>query len=559
MERLRPTPAAPPEPEEIAPPPRVRAIAYYLPQFHPIPENDAWWGAGFTEWTNVTRARPLFDGHYQPHLPADLGFTDLRLPEVREAQAALAREHGLHGFCYYYSFGGKRLLDRPLREMVESGKPDFPFCICWANESWSRRWDGAEAEVLVAQDDSDAFYRGFIHEVLPILRDPRYIRVDGKPVLLVYRIGRMPDAAGVAAAWREAAVAAGLPGLYLCSVQSHDPNLDPSRFGWDAAVEFPPSPWHGRVVDPRSLPGLDPDFTGTVFDYPDLVTRYLQREVPRYRLLRGVMTSWDNTARRGPAAYLFQGATPGEYETWLRATVAWTEAHVPPSERLVFVNAWNEWAEGAHLEPDQRHGRAWLEATARGLDRARAWRGALEVLRRGAAVDPAALRVHLDDVERALDRLDRTEERPPACASRLVPGAPPSLDAKPVSADALLHVDEVQGAKPRGRVVLRPGEPLRVKGWALAAGMEPLRSESYLMLRSPNGERLFTAPIKYRMVRHDVAFRHRTLDPRVTRFAGFEVELESGALLPGEYKLSVVQATKERVAAAFSEHRVVVE
>jgi hypothetical protein len=537
----------------------VRAIAYYLPQFHPTPENDAWWGKGFTEWTNVTRAKPLFEGHYQPHLPADLGFYDLRLPEIRRAQADLARAHGLHGFCYYYySFGEKRLLERPLLEMLERGEPDFPFCICWANETWSRRWDGAEAEVLVAQDDSPDTYRRFIHEVLPILSDRRYIRVNGAPLVLVYRVGRIPDAAAIAGYWREAAAQAGLPGLYLCAVQSHDPTLDPRAHGFDAAVEFPPSPWDGRRVDPATLPGLDPDFSGQVFDYRDLATRFMKREEPPYRLLRGVMTSWDNTARRGPASYLFQGATPREYEAWLRATVAWTEAHHPPEERLVFVNAWNEWAEGAHLEPDQRDGHAWLEATSRALSRASAWRGALELLRRGGPVSAEALRPYLDDLEHALDRLDRSTAAAAAPQSRLEEGTPPVLDGKPLSTDGLLKIELLQRDRPRGRVALRAGEPLHVKGWAVAPGLPVLGAASFLMLRSPTGERTFTAQVVHREARHDVAFQHRHLDARSTIHAGFEIELDSEGVAPGEYKLGMVQATADKVVASFSEHRVVV-
>jgi hypothetical protein len=538
----------------------VRAIAFYLPQFHPIPENDEWWGRGFTEWTNVVRARPLFEGHEQPHLPTDLGFYDLRVPEVREAQADLARASGIHGFCYYYySFGSKRLLERPLLEVVESGQPDFPFCICWANESWSRRWDGAEAQVLVAQDDSDATYRRFIHEVLPILSDRRYIRVDGAPVLLVWRVGRMPDATGTAASWREAALAAGLPGLYLCAVQSHDSDIDPRAHGFDAAVEFPPAPWHGDRIDPRTLAGLDPDFTGQVFDYRDLATRLVAREAPPYRLLRGVMTSWDNTPRRGPAAFLFRGSSPREYESWLRASTAWTEFHNPPAERLVFINAWNEWAEGAHLEPDQRHGRAWLDATARGLARASAWRGALEALRRGERPDDATLRCYLDDIEFALDRLERSGAPPRAHGTRLVSGWPPSFDRRAVSSDGMMQLEAVQGDKPRGRVSLRPGEPLHLKGWSFAPGVEALRAAPFLMLRSPNGERIFTAPIPGRSVRHDVSFRFRRMDGRVTALSGFEFRLDSSALTPGEYKLSVLHASEDRVVAANSEHRVVVQ
>ncbi|MBI5069719.1 MAG: glycoside hydrolase family 99-like domain-containing protein [Deltaproteobacteria bacterium] len=540
------------------PAPEVRAIAYYLPQFHPTPENDEWWGKGFTEWTNVVRARPLFTGHEQPHLPTELGFYDLRVPEVRKAQAELAREHGIHGFCYYYySFGEKRLLERPLMEVLASGEPDFPFCICWANETWSRRWDGSEAQVLVAQDDSDEHYRGFIDEVMPILQDRRYIRVEGRPVLLVYRVGRMKDPAAIARHWRLRAEAEGLPGLYLCAVQSHDPNVDPRQVGFDAAVEFPPSPWHGRAIDPRTLPGLDPDFTGSVFDYQDLVSRYLQRETPAYRLLRGVMTDWDNTPRRGSSSFFFRGSTPRAYETWLRATASWTRAHNPPQERILFINAWNEWAEGAHLEPDQRHGRAWLEATSRGLARAEAWRAALELLRSGAPVSAEGLRPYLEDLEMALERVDRAGGRPGEPRTEFRAGVP-QAQGRPASTDCVVHFDQFQGDEPRGRVELRSTDELRVKGWALSPKVEPVRCAAFVMLTSPNGERVFSAPLKARTRRPDVAFRNRNLDPKVTDFVGFEGRFGCAAVAPGEYRLSVTQVAQDRVVSGQSEHRIIV-
>ena len=222
-------------------PPRL--IAFYLPQFHPIPENDAWWGKGFTEWTNVTRARPLFAGHQQPRLPADLGFYDLRLPEVREAQAELARRYGIHGFCYYYYWFGDavQLLDRPLREMLASGAPDFPFCLCWANENWTRRWDGREQDVLVAQDHGRENNLAFIRSIVPYLRDSRYIRVDGRPLLLVYRIALIPDLARTVAAWREELARHGLPPPYLVAAESFDQSGSVAvAAGFDAACEFPP-------------------------------------------------------------------------------------------------------------------------------------------------------------------------------------------------------------------------------------------------------------------------------------------------------------------------------
>lgn len=346
--------------------PRVRAIAFHLSQFHPIPENDRWWGAGFTEWTNVTRARPNFDGHYQPHLPADMGFYDLRVPEVREQQAALARAHGIHAFCYYYYwFAGKRLLERPVEEMRASGRPDFPYCFCWANENWTRRWDGADREVLIAQNPSRADDERLVRDLLPHFRDPRYLRVDGRPLFMVYRVGVLPDVRASAAIWRDVARREGIGELYLCAARTYDTG-DPEQYGFDAVVEFPP---HG-VRTPSINAQFDlanPDFEGQIVDYRQFVLDALARPEPSYRVHRTVMPGWDNTARRPNHSLTFVNATPEIYELWLRELVARAAEQREGDSRLVFVNAWNEWAEAAHLEPDRRYGRQFLEATRRAL------------------------------------------------------------------------------------------------------------------------------------------------------------------------------------------------
>ncbi|MEO5702028.1 MAG: glycoside hydrolase family 99-like domain-containing protein [Casimicrobiaceae bacterium] len=346
----------------------VRAVAFYLPQFHPIPENDQWWGKGFTEWRNVVRARPNFPGHYQPQLPADLGFYDLRLSETREAQAALARSHGISAFCYYhYWFSGRRLLERPLEEVVASGKPDFPFCVCWANENWTRRWDGLDREILVGQDYSPDDAMGFIRDLLPVLADPRYLRITGRPVVLVYCVSALPDPRRWADTWRRAAQQAGHPDLYLALVQSvNETGGDPRPIGFDAAVEFPP---HLFAMDELTagVSGVRPGFRGVIFDYIACARHGLARPRPDYTLLRGAMPGWDNTARGQDTANAFVNAEPANYERWLRGIVATTRAWHSGDERLVFINAWNEWAEGCHLEPDLRYGSAFLEATHRAL------------------------------------------------------------------------------------------------------------------------------------------------------------------------------------------------
>ena len=343
----------------------VRAIAFYLPQFHTIPENDAWWGPGFTEWTNVTRARPKFAGHYQPHLPADMGFYDLRVAQTRGKQAALASAYGIHGFCYYYYwFAGKRLLEMPVEALLASGEPDFPYCLCWANENWTRRWDGADKEVLIAQNPSRADDERLIRDLFQHFRDSRYIRVHGKPLLIVYRIGVLPDVAATAELWRTIARREGIGELYLCAAKTYDTG-DPTYYGFDAVVEFPP---HGlrTVTMHEQLDLLDPEFRGTVVDYRQFVVDCMTTREPSYTLHRTVMPGWDNTARRQNQALVFAHASPEVYELWTRELAAQARRK-PPGERLLFINAWNEWAEGAHLEPDQRFGHQYLAATQRAL------------------------------------------------------------------------------------------------------------------------------------------------------------------------------------------------
>jgi lipopolysaccharide biosynthesis protein len=341
----------------------VRAIAFYLPQFHPIPENDLWWGKGFTEWTNVTKARPNFEGHYQPHLPADLGFYDLRLPEARERQAELAGEYGIHGFCYYhYWFGGRRLLERPFNEVLSSGRPDFPFCLLWANENWTRRWDGLDNEILMAQRHSGEDDRNFIRSLLPAFEDRRYIRVNGKPLLLVYRVGLLPDARRTAAIWREEVKNAGIGEIYLCAVQRDRLHIDPRSYEFDSAAEFPPySPTINKLDS--QIAKINSSFVGIVCDYWLNANAMIYRPKPAYTLFKGVMTGWDNTPRLQDASLIYVNSAPEAYEYWLGKAVEHMIANYNGDERLVFINAWNEWAEGAHMEPDRRYGRRFLEAT----------------------------------------------------------------------------------------------------------------------------------------------------------------------------------------------------
>ena len=344
----------------------VRAIAFYLPQFHPTPENDAWWGKGFTEWTNVARAQPHMFHHRHPRLPTDLGYYDLRVPEVMHEQARLATEYGLDGFCFYvYWFEGRRVLEKPMDIWLRIG-PDFPFCICWANENWTRRWDGSEKEVLIPQTYSSGFEARFIADMLPMLTDPRYIKVDGAPILPIYKVSDFPDPAASARLFKQAAAELGIPDLHLVVVQSFG-HGDPRPLGFDAAIEFAPPHKDRLLVDPQRMGGVHEDFEGFIEDYVGVASRSINAEPTDYILYRGCSPMWDNTARRRNRGHVLVNDSPKAYAAWLRFLTH--EAMVRRREvaPLIFINAWNEWGEGAYLEPDEHHGNLYLELTREAL------------------------------------------------------------------------------------------------------------------------------------------------------------------------------------------------
>lgn len=344
-------------------------VAFYLPQYHPIPENDAWWGRGFTEWRNVARALPQFEGHAQPRLPGDLGFYDLRILQTMRDQAELARDHGISAFCFYfYWFQGRTLLHAPVEQWLQDHSITLPFCLCWANEGWSRRWDGRPGEVLLEQVHDADDDLAFIAHVARFLRDPRYLHVDGKPLLLVYRPELMPDPAATARRWRQWCADNGIGGITIACVQAFE-SLNPNEIGFDVAIEFPPNLSSPKNVTARQVL-INPDYAGEVFDWRDIVAEYRERPAPPYRLFPGVNCGWDNEPRRPGQGRTYQHAAPRRYRDWLQHTIEVRLAEAPASDRLVFVNAWNEWAEGAVLEPDARLGYAWLRATGSALVRA---------------------------------------------------------------------------------------------------------------------------------------------------------------------------------------------
>lgn len=344
---------------DIAHPAKV--IAFFLPQMHPVAENDAWWGRGFTEWTKVVTAEPLGPGHYQPHLPGELGFYDLRVPEIRERQAELARRHGVHGFMYYhYWFGGERLIDRPVLEMLRSGRPDFPFCLCWANENWTRAWDAGEKSILMEQRYDEQERDAHIDFLISAFSDRRYIHHDGRPVFVVYRAQLLTERDGFVRELRRRCAHAGLADPYLIKFDTQSDYSNPADIGFDAAAQFHPHGILHWVPAAPTPPGWVPNHL--YVNYEDVATAFIDAPTPPWIRHECVVPSWDNTARRRKeGAIVLLGATPERYERWLRAVYE----RAPERGGLVFINAWNEWAEGAHLEPDAAWGDAALRATAR--------------------------------------------------------------------------------------------------------------------------------------------------------------------------------------------------
>lgn len=346
----------------------IRAIAIYLPQFHGIEENSRWWGEGFTEWTNVRSAESYYQGHYQPRIPhSDIGYYDLNDESVLERQAQMASDHGIEGFCfYYYWFQGKRLLEMPTDRLLATGKPDFPFCFCWANENWTRTWDGGDQEVLMSQDYSDENNEKIIRDLIPAFKDRRYIRVNGRPLFIVYRPTSIPNFPKVAKLWRKICREEGIGEIYLCGKRSFS-HLENSELGLDASIQFPPL--LTRSTDVRSTKDLQcrGEFRGHIHDYRELAALNAFIDEKEGKIFSGICPSWDNTARRKERATSWINSSPENYYLWLKTIVDRIRKSFDPQERFIFINAWNEWAEGCHLEPDKKYGYAWLNATRKAL------------------------------------------------------------------------------------------------------------------------------------------------------------------------------------------------
>ena len=367
--------------------PKARLIAFYLPQFHPIPENDEWWGKGFTEWTNVTKAKPLFKGHYQPRLPADLGFYDLRVPEVREAQAEMARNVGIEGFCYYhYWFGGKRLLERPFNEVVASGKPELPFCLCWANQTWTGIWHGAPGRILIEQTyPGEEDNRNHFMALREAFLDPRYMRVNGRPIFVLFRPNEHPGVKRFIEQWQALARQNGLPGFHFVAHLFHyETNWDYKAQGFDSCVIL--SNLKANALSARDLfqgsknsKAIKGVALGEAWSHwiwrrsRTLRGKFSSVELYRHALnflLNGcgrepgvypcVIPNWDNTPRSGMRGVLLHDSTPELFRKHLAEAIDLVASR-EKDQRVVFVKSWNEWAEGNYLEPDRKYGHDYLQ------------------------------------------------------------------------------------------------------------------------------------------------------------------------------------------------------
>lgn len=342
----------------------VRIVSFYLPQFHPYKENEFWWGKGFTEWINTTKAVPNYEGHIQPKLPTEQGFYDLRLPENMDHQKMLADKYGVSGFCfYYYWFAGKKLMELPIDRILEENRPDIPFCLCWANENFTSSWDGGENEVMLGQKHSDEDDEAVIKDLLRYARHKNYIRIKGKPVILIYRITLFPDIKRTVAAWRRIARETGVGEIFLGFIESFQQAYlmdNPMEYGFDFSTQFPPHQNAAAIPPPGKV--LNRNFSGQVHDYRESVLNYAAKPVPGFRRFPSVMPGWDNTPRQKNKSNIFAFSNPGSFQAWLEWNIKVTCEQNAPGERFIFVNAWNEWAEGAFLEPTGEHGHGFLEA-----------------------------------------------------------------------------------------------------------------------------------------------------------------------------------------------------
>lgn len=535
----------------------VGIVAYYLPQFHPFAENNDWWGEGFTEWTNVSSARPSFTHHYQPRLPADLGYYDLRLDEVQAKQVELAKKYGISAFSYYYYwFTGTTLMTMPIDRHIKNNY-DLDFCLCWANENWSRRWDGSENDVLMSQQHTEADDVAFINSVIPYFKHPRYIKINGAPLLIVYRISLLSNPQRVVEQWKDLVRKAGFPDLHISMAETFGLE-NPHEYGVDSSCQFPP---HGITAKERTrdVENLAPGFSGKVYDYVEVAASEIKRPDPAHLRFRTVMPSWDNTSRKGLAGHVFHNATPEVFEAWLSHVVAKTRREHPPGYRYVFINAWNEWAEGAYLEPDRRNGHSYLKAVRNALSVQNAVLGEASLLT-GVGKEDEFRR----NVMRVVSTLSNANKQLLRFVSEYArPGGPPSpFIARPENAirrvmmrnDARLQIDAVNGrtaANPEVTVLRQ--QDLVLNGWLHIRDVTQTYQRPLFIWLTPLEDEEgieYIASVFHRDQRPDVAAAfgdHENANWYGYRFSGDLREVPSGS-----YRVGALLASDTDSRAAYA-------
>lgn len=351
-------------------------LAHYLPQFHPVPENDRWWGKGFTEWTNCVKAKPLFPGHVQPNLPADLGFYDLRIPEVRELQAKLAKSHGITGFAYWhYWFGDKKqILERPFNEVLQTGEPDFPFCLAWANETWTGIWHGLKEEILIEQTyPGESDYIIHFKELLPAFRDKRYIKIGNKPLFIVYLPQFLPDATSFTKLWNTLAIQNGFSGIFFIGIYTMD--WDHKLEGFDEKSVHPLHQYMAMFENDHERKQKNDDLNyilqrlPTTYCYTDLIKNYNFSWLGNYDFVPTLLPNWDNTPRSGRNGYVIHGSTPDLFQEHFKSVLQFILNQENNKNNIILLKSWNEWAEGNYLEPDTRWGIGYLRAIRNALSK----------------------------------------------------------------------------------------------------------------------------------------------------------------------------------------------
>ena len=532
----------------------VSVIAFYLPQFYPFPENDTWWGEGFTEWSNVVGAESQLPGHNMPILPADLGFYDLRVKDTRRRQGQLASQYGIDGFCYYfYWFSGRRLMDTVVDDILMSGCPDTPFCLCWANEPWSRRWDGTNdhADLLIDQKHDVKVDTTLFAELLPFFLDERYIKVDGSPLLLIYRLDILDDASALIAAWRQEAFRAGFPGLFVAAARTFGLTDDAAEMV-DAIVDFPPhTSVSEEISNGLSVPS---EFLGKIFDYRQVIVEAVTRKPATKMTFPGIMPRWDNTARKAERSHIFWNSSPNAFKIW--ASLCFEQAReLPLGRRYMFVNSWNEWGEGAMLEPDRHYGRAYLEA--------------LRSARSGYVVSPSDITkfslvsgLPLDGAERYLQSFSNevkiisqimTAQRSSSRdAFRM--GLPDVLtigSKTPIVGDGMMIFDHSTPEKHTNCITIRFGQAISLIGWmTLDKKPRPYKWDrvAYLMVTmrgSPN--HVYHVPITNWHERNDINKHYKWNLEAGDCYFGFDLAVSTDILPLGTYQVDGVQAIENEV------------